>query len=260
MTAWRDINEQIKLCRQSADPVACLQRLFEQYHDGHIAFYLGQEEQARGNLGAARDWYLEAEQRYPKEEFKARARAASEALAAQYPRSPEEASLRGSDSDATSADVRSGEVIRSEPSQVSADDVLYVIPCSKRKIWHRLEGAARFVPAQDAYTGDDVVAWLNSPLRQSVQRWLFLSGKYGFIEGGHPITCYDVTFSEPETSPISDGALIAQVRHEHRWHDSVPLRNFRIVRVLNEGEYLKRTRTAFQGVANVKPFTLSDNS
>ena len=60
---------------------------------------------------------------------------------------------------------------------------------------------------------------------------------------------YDVSFGDPASGPMPDDALRAQIRGQRRWHDRVPLRDFRTVYVWSESAtYEQKTRNAFQGV------------
>jgi hypothetical protein len=133
--------------------------------------------------------------------------------------------------------------------------VLYVVNCTKAKIWDDDPLAPSYVPAQTAYRGRTVREWLTSEECRHAARWLFLSARYGFIEPDHPIGVYNVTFSEPASGPISDESLRAQVHGQHRWHDRVPLRDFRTVYVWSESAmYEHKAGVAFKPVgAHIVP-------
>lgn len=134
----------------------------------------------------------------------------------------------------------------SRESATAFAPVLYVVGCTKTKIWARDRSAPRFVSAVHAYRGRSMLAWLQRPEYLIGQPWLILSAKYGFIEPDHPIANYDVTFSIPDTGPISDETLIAQVMYQTRFAGVVPLRSYRRVWVwATSGVYLEKTRLAF---------------
>ncbi|MFV1995576.1 MAG: N-glycosylase/DNA lyase [Verrucomicrobiales bacterium] len=124
---------------------------------------------------------------------------------------------------------------------------LYVVNCTKKKIWESDTEAPRFVPAQHAYRGQTVLEWLESEECARAERWLFLSAKYGFIEPDHPIGDYDVAFSDASLGPAPNCYLAAQVRFQRRWKDSMPLRTFRRVYVWSESStYEHKVRGAFE--------------
>lgn len=105
----------------------------------------------------------------------------------------------------------------------------------------------RFVPAKDAYLGDAMRDWRADP-RSATERWLVLSARYGFIDPDQPIENYDVTFKDPSTGPISVDTLAAQVQHQVRWADGVPIRQFGKVVVHGHKDYSDRVRAAFTPV------------
>ena len=134
---------------------------------------------------------------------------------------------------------------------------LYVVTCTKRKIWQIDDSVAPYFPAQEAYRGDQVREWMASPRRAAAKYWLFLSAKYGFIEPEHPIGNYDVTFSVPASGPISDDYLKAQVMCQKRWNESVALRDFRTIYVWASEIYEEKTRIAFAGIKGAEVIRLT---
>ncbi len=115
---------------------------------------------------------------------------------------------------------------------------LTVIPCGKTKVWsrHHAEGQA---PAKDAYIGPAFVV-----NREYAQKrgdpWVILSAKYGFLWPDDPVADYDVTFSKPETNPISVSELRNQARQRR-------LLGYPHVIVLAGSEYAKRVVQVFAG-------------
>ena len=203
----------IPQARKAADPIAALVRLYEtEGRDGLVAEALGETHEELGDLAAAAQWYQKAADRFPKDFYKQRA---------------------------TSALKR----VRSTQSE---GNTLYIVSCTKRKVWHDGAPVPRFVAAQDAYCGQSFDTWRNSPQARASPRWLILSAKYGFLDPDHPICDYDVTFSDPRTGPIDDATLAGQAAHQTRWADAVPLRDFDRVVVIGSREYLTRTRRAFE--------------
>lgn len=221
---WRDINFEIKRCREAADPIGCLENLFQQTKDGMVAFALAEEHNVRDNGTEAARYFEEAEELFPREEWKSRARSAKAQL----------------ESTGTRTDLG----IETEP------DMLFIVQCTKGKIWSNPSESREFVPAKEAYTGGK-----NEPYTDFVERlkrealgkvrWLYLSAKYGFIEPDHPIANYNVTFSDPNTGPISDETLAHQVRHQWRWKDNIPLSSFRRVVVCGGTAYFCKVLLAF---------------
>lgn len=231
MSDWAEINSSIGRCRRSSDPRACLERLFNLTGDGHVAFALGELMSSAGDITSAVEWFRRAEQRYPLRPYQEKARTARLALEAQAQR----------------ADVLPQET-----------DTLYIVSCTKEKIWDTEPGAARFVPARSAYLGAFVRNWLGSTQAETA-RWLILSARYGFIDPDQPICNYDVTFSDQATGPITDSALVAQAAHQRRWPDNRPLSQFKVVRVFASRDYLAKVRTAFEPLgAMVTAVTLED--
>jgi len=127
---------------------------------------------------------------------------------------------------------------------VQSEEILFVVSCTKMKIWNEDVCAPEYVEAFKAYRGGDFREWLKEPVAKK-SRWLVLSAKYGFIEPNHPIADYDVTFSLPETGPISDETLINQVRYQSRWKDKKPLKSFDKIVVRGSQTYLQKVKTAF---------------
>jgi hypothetical protein len=131
-----------------------------------------------------------------------------------------------------------------------AGDTLFVVQCTKNKIWTNPSENREFVPAKEAYTGgrDEPYAEFVDGLRKQVLQdvhWLYLSAKYGFIEPNHPISNYDVTFSDPATGPISHETLANQVMSQWRWKDRVRLATFGRVVVCGGPVYLNRVKCVF---------------
>jgi uncharacterized protein (TIGR02757 family) len=215
--AWKNINDKIQECLNSSDPISCLQALLQDYADGMVAFALAKQYELRNRLTEAISTFDKAEKLFPLKEWKEKARLAREELERKS---------------------------RERASGVQSGETLFVVSCTKRKIWDEDIDAHEYVEAREAYQGDDFRQWLKDPLADKC-RWLVLSAKYGFIEPNHPISNYNVTFSMPETGPISDETLINQVEHQCRWKDKKPLRSFRKIAVRGKPTYLRKVKTAF---------------
>lgn len=225
MADWPDINRQIQRCLASAEPIPRLQELFGRTQDGHVAFALAQALEADGRHHDARAMYEAAEKLYGLPRYQAKARACANRLG-----------LQGHAGALTKV------------SEASKTDVLYVINCTKAKVWELNPAAPKFVAARDAYRGD-VCGWRESEAYLTGKPWLFLSAKYGFIEPDHPISDYNVTFSAPETGPISGDSLKQQAFHQPRVLNGSArlLTSFKEVVVYGHAGYLDKVTTALAG-------------
>ena len=130
-----------------------------------------------------------------------------------------------------------------QKSQKKEGGILFIISCTKKKIWDENQSADPYVPAKEAYKGNSFQKWLKS--EESNNNWLILSAKYGFIEPEHPIGNYDVTFDREESGPISDETLRRQVLYQERL--GRPLRSFSKIYVIGRSIYFKKVKKAFEG-------------
>jgi hypothetical protein len=168
-----------------------------------VAFALGNEYDARGKPAKARRYYEMAETVFPLEEWKEKARVARSGV---------------------NGGRRTG-VLR------QAGDTLFIVQRTKSKIWTDPSENREFVPAKEAYIGgeDEPYAEFVDSLKKQVPkdaRWFYLSAKYGFIEPDHPISNYNVTFSDPATGPMSHETLANQAVSQRRWKDGIRLTTF----------------------------------
>jgi len=216
--AWREINRRIKECLDSSDPICCLQNLVEKENDGMVALALGKQYERRSMLAEALRSFEKAESLFPHEEWKEKARQAKERVEQRLTQEP-----RGEE---------------------QWEELLFVVSCTKKKIWNEKPDADEYFKAVQAYLGDDFVDWVKDPLSEKV-RWIILSAKYGFIEPNHPISNYDVTFNDPETGPISDQTLINQVKYQCRWKDRRKLNSFKQIVVRGSPTYFQKAKIAF---------------
>ncbi len=235
---WPVIIQEIENCIKTYSTpqarISCLMRLLEKYgEDGMILYALGEEYELIGDFESAERYYGRAEKAFPKRCYKHMARKGVERVRR----------LRG--------------FIKQQRRIIATrieSDILYVVACSKRKIWDVYPSAPPYVPARLAYRGDAFIKFLRfiEPLENKGARWLILSAKYGFIEPWHPISNYDVSFDDEKTGPISDDTLRNQALYQRRWIDMKPLRDFRTVFVSGPDIYVKKTAAAYEGIAKVK--------
>lgn len=235
---WRDINELIKRCRalpNRDDVLSCLLELYRQTGDGMVAHAIGQEYESRGAYGDAERWYNEAYSRFPLPQFKQKALADIERV-----RSKCEPRAAAGGLGSNLPDLGG-----MEPAET-----LLIVACTKTKIWEIDPEAPPYVPARYAYCGEGFKAftrWLEEGgIESRGFRWLILSARYGYIDPWHPVEDYDVTFSDPQTGPISDETLYSQVMFQARWRDRKPLRDFRSVLYSGGADYGERIRRSFR--------------
>ncbi|NHV97614.1 MAG: GIY-YIG nuclease family protein [Thaumarchaeota archaeon] len=211
---WKKINEEIRLCKQTQNPVDCLFKLFVETKDGWVAYNLAEIYENQGNLVKALDFYKEACNLLPLHKYKSMAEQKIAKISGLL-----------------------------QKSQKKEGDILFVVSCTKEKIWGENTSADAYVPAKDAYTGEDFKKWLK---REEADKypWLILSAKYGFIEPDHPIGNYDVTFNDEKSGPISDETLRRQVLYQERL--GRPLRSFSKIYVIGSSTYFEKVKNAFK--------------
>jgi hypothetical protein len=208
-----------------------------------VALALGEELESRSELDEALSHFEQAERLFPMERFKKLARQAILRVRG----------ITGS----TAAHTQP-----QQPAAVEADETLYVVSCTKQKVWDGDAHAPRYVPAKDAYVGSTMREWLKSDECRQARFWVILSAKYGFIDPDHPVGYYDVTFDDDHTGPLSLDLLRAQAEHQSCGSDRKRLRDFKRVRVCGSNLYVSVVRAAFMRVssASVSGIDPSDNS
>jgi len=245
---WDVINLEIKRCRSMSDVgerIRCLKELFERTQDGMVAFALGEELEACGNMEEALQYFEKAETLFPLARYKEMAKSAISRIREKIQRNKEKIKGAKLTPPSVSSMIKLSEINLNEYDQQTT---LFVVACSKTKIWDINESAPEFVPARMAYQGDDFKKFLKwveeSGLEQKGFRWLILSAKYGYIEPWHPICNYSVTFSDEATGPISDETLCRQVLYQTRW--GVLLRRFRTVICVGNELYFNKVKNSFK--------------
>lgn len=242
---WATINRKISLCKRLSNPedrLNCLLCLFQETNDGMVAYAIGEELKSRNRLKEAIKYFEKARRLFPIEKYKARAEAAIQDISSIL-----------LNEEATRLEALS---VREESYKISVDldsedpdEVLFIVSCTERKIWDELSDAPVFVPARFAYRGDifrKFLLWAEqNHLEERGFRWLILSAKYGFIEPWHPICNYNVTFSDAETGPITDGTLYNQAMYQCRW-GNIKLRDFRKIIFFGNSTYRDKICVAFK--------------
>jgi len=223
-----------------AEPLArikCLKEIIDDYgEDGMIYFTMGEEYEAAGNYEEALRCYKKACDLFPLDEWKNRAKEAIRRV---------EEKIAGRKIWRSLGDFSS---------------VLFIVGCTKRKIWDDVPTAPQRVPARFAYRGWRFIQFLRfiEPLEKSRgARWLILSAKYGLIEPWHPIENYDVTLGRE--GAITDEELRDQVLYGEFWGTKSALRGFHTICFYGSRDYYEMVKRAFEGTARrIIRLTLSD--
>jgi len=130
-------------------------------------------------------------------------------------------------------------------------DRLFIVSCTREKIWKKDPNAPKYVPAKEAYVGEHFRKWLNRE-DSRIYNWLVFSSRYGLIEPDHPIKNYDIEFGGKGS--ISEKTLINQVLY----HDfGFKVKDFSDVYFVGlEGYYIK-LKEIFETIGiNLKKFTI----
>ncbi|WGI17143.1 DUF6884 domain-containing protein [Methanonatronarchaeum sp. AMET-Sl] len=222
MPNWNRINKYIEKAWKKDNPYKHLKELRESFpNDGHLAFNLGKAAMEEGKLDKAFSYFKEAEEQYPKSEFKKKARNKIKEV--------------------------SNLLEKESNIKKSSDDVLYIVSCTKTKIWDEEPDAPRFVPAKDAYRGSSFSSAKKKLGNKGDAKWVVLSARYGFIEPEHPISNYDVKFGDLNSGPVSETTLKQQARNQKRFEENKPLSDFHEIYVLGNKVYKRKTKDAFEG-------------
>lgn len=250
--SWGNINRRISACKALKgidEQIMCLKKLYDETNDGMVAYALGEAFEVKGELKEAIKYYGEAEARFPKEEYKKRARAAAEKVAQRLddetlikllnrpaPQESEEQALN-----LENLDLR----------MYDPETTVMVVACSKTKIWDVIKDAPTYVSARWAYRGESFLKFLDWMERNGWERggfkWVVLSAKYGFIEPWQPICNYDVSFNDEKSGPICDESLYRQVMFQ-KILDGKRLRDFKTVICIGSKTYAEKVRISFKDV------------
>jgi len=238
---WDYILRRIRECRREfAEPlerIRCFERIIEDCgEDGMVFFAMGEEYEAKGDYESALRCYEKAHSLFPLPKWRDRAKRAIRRV---------EEKITGRKRWRSLGDL---------------SNVLFIVGCTKRKIWDDIPTAPRKVPARFAYRGWRFVQFLKfiELLEKSLEaKWLILSAKYGLIEPWHPIENYDVTLGQE--GAITDEELRNQVLHGEFWGSKGSLRNFHTVCFFGPDSYCEMVRRAFEEiVGRIIQLTLSD--
>ena len=235
---WISINEEIRRCKEiypdAHRRIECIKKLLEKYgEDGMIYYALGEEYESLGDHLEALRCYEKARDLFPLPRWKEKA---------------QRAILR----------VKMRLRKMSRPPEGLAK-TLYVVACTKEKIWDEIPTAPAFLPARLAYRGRhfrEFLKFIERMEKSEDVRWLILSAKYGFIEPWHPISDYDITFGQE--GAITDDMLRRQVLHRLFWADKKPLSDFEEVLFYGPETYYEKVKKAFDGIAEVSRLSLPD--
>ncbi|MHA1506063.1 MAG: DUF6884 domain-containing protein [Candidatus Asgardarchaeia archaeon] len=245
--SWASINKKIKECKRlltTQEREYCLKTLYEATNDGMVAYALAEELESQSKLKDALKYYEEAERRFPLTKYKLLAKAAIARVKMKIYEQEH---------------VKEGKVVKAG-LQINLDlldpeTTLFVVACTKTKIWKEDPNAPLYVPAKYAYRGREFrkfIRWAKeNKLEEGGFKWIILSAKYGYIEPWHPISNYDVTFDDEETGPISDETLHSQVMYQKRW-GTRKLKDFKKIICIGSETYLTKIHKSFRNIDDVE--------
>lgn len=106
------------------------------------------------------------------------------------------------------------------------NETLYIVGCTRAKIWDKEPDDPDYVEARFAYQGR---GFLKALTWVAGKTWVILSGKYGFIEPAHPIGRYDIELGFSRTHPVSLVTLQEQVLQKRVLRIGIKLTEVRLV-------------------------------
>ena len=240
--SWVLINRRIKDCKRlpsAQERLSCLTSLYNETHDGMAAYALAEELESQGKLEAALKHFEEAERKFPLPRYKLQAQNAIVRVKMKLQEQKE-----------ISLPVQKTEVYpQVDLTCHDPASTLFVVACTKTKIWDEDPSVPLYVPARFAYRGKQFrtfIKWAEeNKLEEKGFKWIILSAKYGYIEPWHPIGNYNVTFSDEKTGPISDKSLYSQVMHQKRWK-TTQLKNFSKIICFGSKTYINKVCDSFR--------------
>jgi len=130
--------------------------------------------------------------------------------------------------------------------------ILIIIPCGKEKIWDRNPNKGP-TPASDAYTSE-YFKTNKSYAERFAQKWVILSGKYGFIEPDFLIPeNYNVTYNDTSTNPTAISDLIKQIKLKGLYEsDEIIVLGGKNYREITKRAFNKKILTPFAGIMDIK--------
>jgi len=250
--SWGEINRRISACKALKDideQIICLKKLYDETKDGMVAYALGEAFEIKGELNEALKYYKEAEARFPKEEYKRKARAAAEKVTRKLEDETLIKLLARPPPLETEEHVLSLEKL--DLKNYDPETTVIIVACSRTKIWHVTENAPAYVPARLAYRGESFLKFLEWMEKNQWEKkgfkWVILSAKYGFIEPWQPICNYDVSFNDEASGPISDESLYKQVMFQKILNEK-RLRDFKTVICIGGKTYIEKVQKSFKDV------------
>ena len=205
---WSKINKTIKECLQSEKPLECLLNLFQETKDGWVAFHIGNLLRDQGKKVEAINYYKIAHEKLPLAKYKK---------------------------------LVKNEIDKVEAQLTQEKDVLFIVSCTKNKIWNEKEHVPKYVPAQKAYTGNIMKKWLESK-EAKIYPWLIFSSKYGIIEPDHPIRNYDIHFIY-DPGAISEKTILRQIIYHE--FNGFKVKDFKKVHFVGSQEYYRKLKLIF---------------
>ena len=95
---------------------------------------------------------------------------------------------------------------------MNANTTVYIVSCTRKKIWDFDPNAPKKVLAKDAYKGSTFLKWLQYVEQKNNVKWYIFSSKYGIIEPEHPIENYDIYFVRDVDKAIPEDTIIEQIK------------------------------------------------
>lgn len=208
---WNLINRKIKECKESSNPVECLIKLFNETDDGWVAYNIGQILEEQNKEEEALYYYKLVYEKLPLQKYKDMAKRKIESL--------------------TKEGITS----------VHRKDTIYIVSCTKRKIWDRDKDAPKYIPAKEAYIGETMRRWLSKG-EASKYPWLIFSSKYGLIEPDHPIRDYDIHFIR-DPGAISEETILRQILYQE--YNGKKITDYNEVYFVGSEEYYRKLKLIF---------------
>jgi len=137
------------------------------------------------------------------------------------------------------------------------EKIIFIVSCTKEKIWDDNDDLLVYISAEKAYTGKEFKSFLEWYHKNNFKKlgyfWIILSGKYGFIESDHPISWYDINLSNPNHYAISKKSLQNQIKQLRKWKKDtsnlsyqIRLQDFETIVCINcSRKYLKTIKKCF---------------
>ncbi|MCK4645860.1 MAG: hypothetical protein KAU46_06380 [Candidatus Aminicenantes bacterium] len=201
---WKEITEKVKKCREHSSSekiISCLEKLYEAYKDGMVAFYLGREYEKTRSTNEAIKYYNIAENLFNLPSFRDAAKTSREKL---------EKKLKVTKN-----------LYQINLSEFNPSTTLFIVSSSTQKIWNIIPNAPKHVTSRFAFRGKkftDFTKWAEEEkIEERAFFWMILSGKYGLIKPWDNIPNYDGKNEDPGIISVPDKDLQSQLKEKRFW-------------------------------------------